>query len=253
MAHYQYKIPSDIDRIVPVIEDLEQKWRGHEVDDKTIFSLHLCLEEIMTNAVLHGNKNNPGLIVTIDCLMLNRAIELTVNDQGQGFNYEAIANPTLPQNVGKNRGRGIYIVKNFMDSVEFLDGGRTIKMRKILTVPASTIADKTPEFCWDWEKGKAVSVLHLIGSLNIDTTAYLLRELDKFPKGMRLILACARLEYIDSTGLSLLIGLSQQIDQAGGTLRLCALSEKVKNVFETTRLDSVFAIYSDVNAARQGL
>jgi serine/threonine-protein kinase RsbW len=252
MAHYQYKIPSDIEQIAPVIDDLEFKWRQREIDEKTIFALHLALEETMTNAVVHGNKSNPGLIVTIDCYDLDRAIELIVSDQGQGFNPDEIANPTLENNIAKPRGRGLFIIKNFMDSVEFSANGSSIKIRKLLCQSASTLCDNTPQLFWEWEKGKSVSVIHLAGSLNIDSVSYFKKEIEKFPASGKLVIDFTTLCYIDSTGLSCLLTLRQRQEENKGLLRLAALQERVKSVFETTRLNLIFSIYPTVSAAREG-
>jgi len=253
MEHYQYKINSVIEEIAPIIDNLEEKWQAREIDAKTIFALRLCLEEAITNAVLHGNQNNPGAIVTIDCVMLDKAVEITVSDEGKGFDYTLVADPTLEQNISKARGRGLFIIKNFMDSVEFADNGKTIRLRKLLNKTASTIQEKEPRLLWDWEKSKNLSVIILSGQLNLDTTFYFKKEMAKLPPQSRLIIDCARLQYIDSTGLSSLIELREKIEQTKGILRLCSLNESVNNLFETTRLNTLFSIFPNATAAREGL
>lgn len=94
-------------------------------------AIDLALREAVVNAVVHGNRCNPDKLVEVACYrMPNQTILLVVRDQGTGFDPTHIADPTLPENLQRSTGRGIYLIRRFMDEVEFHEGGREIRMKK---------------------------------------------------------------------------------------------------------------------------
>ena len=70
------------------------------------------------------------MFVYVDLKADSKSIEMVVTDQGDGFDYEDIPDPTTDENIYKTYGRGIFLIKKLMDGVEFFDGGRSIKMIK---------------------------------------------------------------------------------------------------------------------------
>lgn len=103
---------------------------GVILEDGDIFRLRLALEEAVLNAMKHGNKFNEDLVVGVEVLNTDGEIVLRVEDQGQGFNYNRIADPTQGSNLLKTSGRGVFLIRNIMDRVEFNDKGNVITMRK---------------------------------------------------------------------------------------------------------------------------
>lgn len=101
-------------------------------DQNTVFSAKLALHEAVINAVKHGNKNQEHLSVRVDIQREENRLTMQVTDQGSGFDYQKIPDPILPENLEKLNGRGIFLIQNTMDRVEFSDNGRTIKMMKLL-------------------------------------------------------------------------------------------------------------------------
>ena len=96
------------------------------------FDIKLALHEAMINAVRHGNKMKKGLSVQVDIINEEGELTIQVKDQGEGFDYKNIPDPITPDNLEKLNGRGIFLIQNAMDRVEFADRGRTIKMMKFL-------------------------------------------------------------------------------------------------------------------------
>lgn len=96
-------------------------------------AIELSLREALANAIIHGNGSNPSKRVTVDCFRQgDGSIMIVVRDEGPGFDLKDIPNPTAPENVYRSGGRGIFLIRHFMDHVEFNDGGREIRMKKNL-------------------------------------------------------------------------------------------------------------------------
>lgn len=127
------KFPSKLELMPDVIEDLVQKLKGDSVSGDNIFDIRLCLEEVLINAIKHGNKFNPELFVEVAATVEHDKLIMTVKDEGQGFDFENVADPTQKENLEKTSGRGVFLVKKLMDEVEFLDNGSKIRMVKILS------------------------------------------------------------------------------------------------------------------------
>jgi serine/threonine-protein kinase RsbW len=128
----KYRINSDVKNILPVVLEIFQKLKSEGVKEDVLFDVRLCLEEAVVNAIKHGNKRNSKKFVYITVKLINRAIEITVKDEGEGFNCKKIPSPVKGRNLKKTSGRGIFLIKKLMDSVNFSDGGSTIKMVKSL-------------------------------------------------------------------------------------------------------------------------
>jgi serine/threonine-protein kinase RsbW len=97
----------------------------------------MAVRETVINAIMHGNKNNPSKRIFIDfeCVSNGRGRDLVVRvrDQGDGFNPEELADPLAPENILNLGGRGLFLVRQFMDAVDIhpaLQGGTEVRMLK---------------------------------------------------------------------------------------------------------------------------
>ena len=94
-------------------------------------SAELALREALANAILHGNKAQPKKRVQLDCFQEHDgSLLVVVQDEGPGFDPGAVRDPTRPENILRPGGRGIYLIRRFMDDVEYHNGGRELRMRK---------------------------------------------------------------------------------------------------------------------------
>ncbi|MBN2000499.1 ATP-binding protein [candidate division KSB1 bacterium] len=82
-------------------------------------SLAISVTEVVANAIMHGNGKDASKKVYIEFIYSKKQIEIHVRDEGIGFNPEGIANPLEPENLFKESGRGIFIVKTLMDDVSY--------------------------------------------------------------------------------------------------------------------------------------
>ena len=91
----------------------------------------LALSEALANAVIHGNREDPGKKVQIcgACESQDQLV-LVITDEGDGFDPAAIPDPTLADNLFSNHGRGVFLIQRLMDQAEFRLGGRQIVLRK---------------------------------------------------------------------------------------------------------------------------
>lgn len=101
--------------------------------EQLMFGIDMAIREAVTNAVIHGNKQDYAKQVRVDIKSSPDEIEISVRDEGAGFNPTEIPDPTTAENIMKTSGRGIFFMRNFVDEVEWLNppgGGTTVKMIK---------------------------------------------------------------------------------------------------------------------------
>ena len=93
----------------------------------------MAVREAVTNAVLHGNRQDEAKTVEVTFTTSPEAIEITVRDMGEGFNPDNVPDPTDASNLLKTSGRGIFFMRTFMDEVEWShhpEGGTLVRMSK---------------------------------------------------------------------------------------------------------------------------
>jgi serine/threonine-protein kinase RsbW len=117
----------DAQRVIGRILD-ELRRAGWHQDD--IFAVHIALEESLSNAIKHCNRWDPRKNVTVSYIFYPHKIDLQVADEGEGFDPEAVPDPTLPENLNSTSGRGLCLIRGFMDRVRFKDRGRVIWMER---------------------------------------------------------------------------------------------------------------------------
>ncbi|NJL32025.1 MAG: ATP-binding protein [Phycisphaerales bacterium] len=116
---HNFVIPSQLDRITSVIESIASDMVTHGYGEKVQFAVRLALEEAISNAIRHGNKGDPKKTVGIDYDVDPQRIIITVCDQGPGFKPDTVPDPTLEENLTRPCGRGVMLMKAYMDEVSF--------------------------------------------------------------------------------------------------------------------------------------
>jgi serine/threonine-protein kinase RsbW len=113
-------------------------------DDDTAHWIGMSVRESVTNAIQHGNKLDPSKRVDISFEVAPDHLDITVRDQGKGFQIDRLPNPLDPENLLKPSGRGIFYIRSFMDEVEFFphsQGGMEVHMVK--KVPSNSAVKET--------------------------------------------------------------------------------------------------------------
>ena len=129
----EFEIPSDPKYIKIASDRLLYALKGFRLDKEVLFDIRLCLEEAVINAIKYGNKLDRKLPVRIGYSLSDGRLEITVRDRGRGFDFEAIPDPRAEDNVLRQGGRGLFLIRNLMDMVEFNDSGNEIKMIKFIS------------------------------------------------------------------------------------------------------------------------
>lgn len=124
-------VPSQIEAISPFLEQTMRFIQTFCNGDETEAHIEVALREALTNAIVHGNREDSEKRVYVWCRChTDGEIWITIQDQGEGFDSRAIPDPTLPENVLSAHGRGIYLIRALMDEVQFEEGGTVLKMSK---------------------------------------------------------------------------------------------------------------------------
>jgi serine/threonine-protein kinase RsbW len=127
-----FNIPSEIKQIREASSRILKWLEPRKLDDSTIFDIRLCAEEVVRNAITHGNNDNSSLKVKVSCWIEGANIIIEVEDEGSGFDLGKVPDPTIDENIMKGGGRGVYIVRNLMDKVELNARGNKVRLTKRL-------------------------------------------------------------------------------------------------------------------------
>lgn len=125
------KLPADPDQCAPLMAEIlaALQLHGWSADDK--FSIQMAMEEAVMNAIKHGNGCDPTKMVDINLGFDDQKFEATISDYGGGFDPNELPDPTADENLGKTCGRGVMLMKNFVDTVEYNESGNEVKMIKM--------------------------------------------------------------------------------------------------------------------------
>jgi serine/threonine-protein kinase RsbW len=132
-------LPSDVAIVSPFVDQLMRFISKFGPADESNFEIELALREALVNAIVHGNQNDPRKLVYVNCRCASDGdVSITVEDQGDGFEHDAVADPTSPDNLLRTNGRGIYLIRTLMDEVHFRQGGSVVHMRKRASTGSGT-------------------------------------------------------------------------------------------------------------------
>ncbi len=238
-------IPSRLDLIPDFIATMIEKLLYLPLDEEVIFSVKLCLHEAVINAVEHGNKLDSRLNVKVMISLDEDRLTMEVTDQGLGFDHKNIPDPTMADNLPKMEGRGIYLIQNLMNKVEFLNGGRTLKMVKMIQ------KGRRGKLDIKLEKVSNVTVVALTGEINVGNSSELRSIFAKLLQGneKNVLVDFEKVAFIDSSGLAVLIEMVQKLEKVNGQLRICSLNNKIKGIFEIVKIHKLIKMCESRTAA----
>ena len=129
---YREEIPSEIaakDRVIQaLLAQLEEL--GFADGQKESFRYRLCLDEVIQNALQHGNRMAPNKRVTITLFVSDDQWGVVVTDEGAGFSADSVPTVEGPEALLRESGRGLWILSEYMDQLSYFDGGRTAFLAK---------------------------------------------------------------------------------------------------------------------------
>ncbi|MCI0433399.1 MAG: SpoIIE family protein phosphatase [Gemmatimonadetes bacterium] len=140
-ATLDFELANDLHAIEHVVESVLEQGRRRGFDaDRLRLNLRVGLTEAIANAMLYGNAGDPAKRVRIEVRFDGMDVRILVTDQGEGFDPAAVPDPTLPDNLTRPNGRGIFLIRKLMDHVEFNERGNSILMVLSSTGWAASIA-----------------------------------------------------------------------------------------------------------------
>lgn len=98
-------------------------------DNDMYAKLMLTVSEAITNAIVHGNGLDSDKKVSVLCCANSKELKITVNDEGEGFNPEELPDPLEEDNLLKPSGRGVFLMKEYADDVEYSSGGKSLTLK----------------------------------------------------------------------------------------------------------------------------
>jgi serine/threonine-protein kinase RsbW len=126
----KFTIPSDFSAGREVQAKILDDVQRHGYGNESTFAIKLALEEVLINAIKHGNKFDPAKKVHVECTITPKQAEIIIEDEGAGFEREEVPDPTLNENLTKCSGRGILLIEAYMDNVEYSNRGRRVRLVK---------------------------------------------------------------------------------------------------------------------------
>ncbi|MBL4586635.1 MAG: ATP-binding protein [Flavobacteriales bacterium] len=108
-----------------LVDDVCAKFK---VNEDYYGNILIAVTEAVNNAINHGNRQNPEKKVHLDFMGENSSLKFVVTDEGEGFDHENLPDPTDPANLEKISGRGVFLMRNLADEVEFSENGTKVEM-----------------------------------------------------------------------------------------------------------------------------
>lgn len=128
MKKHTLKIKSDLHQITEVERFVEDICDYYNLNNSYFGNIIVAVTEAVENAIIHGNQENKEKYVLIHFDFSQKGIGFTIEDEGRGFDFNSIPDPTDMQNNPEKKGTGIYLIKVLADNVHFLENGRKVQL-----------------------------------------------------------------------------------------------------------------------------
>ena len=115
----------NIRMIESFIDNAKEKF---QLEDDIYGNIMIAVTEAVNNAIKHGNKSNKEKNVFLSLIIDNHVLRFEIKDEGEGFDYDNLPDPTAPENLSKPGGRGIFLMKHLSDEVTFRDEGSIVEL-----------------------------------------------------------------------------------------------------------------------------
>jgi len=125
----QLKISSRIENISVVENLIDELSEKYKIGTEVYGNILIAIVEAVTNCIIHGNKLDASKSVYVSYSFNEDHIQFNVRDEGEGFNYKDVPDPTQPVNVEKPHGRGIFLMMHLSDELDFNTEGTEVIMR----------------------------------------------------------------------------------------------------------------------------
>lgn len=128
MNQVKIQIPSLIENIRVIESFIDNSKEEFEFEDDVYGNIMVAVTESVNNAIRHGNKFDKEKLVYLTLQVENNQLLFEIEDEGPGFDFETLPDPTAPENLENPGGRGIFLMRNLCDEVNFLDNGKKVQL-----------------------------------------------------------------------------------------------------------------------------
>ena len=123
------ELPSDTRVIETAVAYLVDRLRAYDFNGSRLnLNFRVGVAEALANAMIYGNGGDPDKRVRVEVELSSRAVALQVHDEGAGFDAGVVPDPTLPENLDRTGGRGIFLIRELMDEVQYSPPGNSVRM-----------------------------------------------------------------------------------------------------------------------------
>ena len=128
-ALYTLQLPSSINSITKLESFIDELSEKLGFSDEIYANVLTCLSEAVVNSIIHGNRENPNKKVYINLEIIeHKRLIFTVSDEGNGFDFNNLPDPTAPENLENLTGRGVFIIKKLADQCIFNSRGNELEL-----------------------------------------------------------------------------------------------------------------------------
>lgn len=128
MENQQLRIESKMENLTRIEALVDEICEMYQVSEDYYGNILVAVTEAVNNAIQHGNKYDPNKSIDLEFIPNDNHITFTIKDEGEGFDYDNLPDPTDPENIEKPHGRGIFLMKHLADGVEFQENGRIVML-----------------------------------------------------------------------------------------------------------------------------
>ncbi len=128
MKNIRIEIPSLSENIRMIESFIDNAKEKYHLNDDIYGNIMIAVTEAVNNAIRHGNKGDSGKNVSLALSLEEGMIKFRVEDEGHGFDFHNLPDPTSPENIEKPGGRGIFLMKHLADEVDFSEQGKIVEL-----------------------------------------------------------------------------------------------------------------------------
>jgi serine/threonine-protein kinase RsbW len=127
IAEISLAVPSDLGYVGEAVELVATQCRDAPLSPRRLqFNLRTALAEALANAIAYGNRHDPAKLVRVRVRVRHEAVEIHVADDGDGFDPDDVDDPTRPENIERETGRGLFVLRRLVDQVSFNEKGNAV-------------------------------------------------------------------------------------------------------------------------------
>jgi serine/threonine-protein kinase RsbW len=116
-------IASRVENIAIIEKAIDEICAKHNISEEHYGNVLIAITEGVNNAISHGNKQDPEKEVVVEFITQDKKLVCKITDQGPGFDFENVPDPTSPENIEKPNGRGVFLMRHLSDGLSFEDNG----------------------------------------------------------------------------------------------------------------------------------